>query len=213
MRVYFRAEQRADCYQVIRAVVAKFEREDVELAAIANGAMPDGYSRNSMPGPGQAGGVSDRTAQTVIIRSRDDDAASRAFGLIWQAARLLEQADSERHRALPRMKAGATVEDGCKSHARMRTWIAGEEQPYFEPRIPDDEVHRKRLGQDAIESGLCEWCWSWKQNHGGDWPLVALLEERAKGRRITDKLVAEVDAAEARRQRELQQPKKSRRAS
>jgi hypothetical protein len=81
-----------------------------------------------------------------------------------QARRLLEQAESAGRRALP-PPANQTLDDGCLSCARIKTW---------------SPIHRTRR---------CHWCSDWSYAHGGEDPPVDILRAHHQGRRITTRLV------------------------
>lgn len=164
MRLIWTAEQRAHTRAVMREQLARFELDDTMLGARVGSSMPDGFPPQSMPGPGQRGGTSDRTAATVAVRLSHDGQnppAETAFALLHQAARLLDQADSARAKALPPRPTVEPEDLWCASCARATD--AYGYQRFFEPR-----TSRQGGRQD-----LCSWC-------GDEWLGSATKPEERK---------------------------------
>jgi len=156
--------QRAQHRTVATKIVAKFERDDRELAArSAEGAADrrEALTRRSSE-------YSDPTAAAAVRGAGQVDDATRALGLFHDAVKLLEQADSYRARALPPVRTERPT-DWCTSCERAGV---------LSPRGTEKEVGKS--------SSLCGWCHVWQREHS-QLPPVVLIEKRARGERIYDR--------------------------
>lgn len=185
MRIIYREENRRADYAYARRLLDRLERDDRLLAARSATHLPDGHRADTLAGPGQRGGVSDPVAAAVTIRVgvAGDDHATRAFGLLFQAIRLLELADSERARALPPAPAAHTEHEWCSSCARIQHMV---------PRADPDRLAKdfgRHVADKATAAGWCRWCAAW-WNEYRTVPPVELVRRRAEGRRITTRDVA-----------------------
>lgn len=183
MRVTYTPAQRRETIAVMRRILNRFEHDDRALAAASHDALPDGYPTDSLPGP-HTHGTTDRVPTTVRLRHNAHDPATIAYTLLHQAARLLEQADSRRAEALPPTTPTPTTDTHwCTSCLRSN---------HFTPRAPEKEVGR--------HSTLCGWCHAWQRTHD-TLPPIALIDARARGQRITSRIIEETTTPQPRRRR------------
>ena len=171
MKTIWTAQQRADTIRAMRRQLDRLTTDDQALAARAPADRPDGYPRTSSRG-GSRGGHGDPTGTAVALRLEHHDesnAAVRAYALLWQASRLLEQADSQRARALPPVAAEPDGDTWCVSCLRIGL---------CEPRTPCQ----------GGRQDLCTWCqryWYAEQTL----PPTDLVDKHARGIRITETMI------------------------
>lgn len=163
-RVIYGPRQREHTLDTLERVIARFRRDDELLAARHGHQHTDGYPTASLGGGGR-GGTADPTGRAAAIRI-DHPAGDligthveRAWALIHQAARILEEADSHRARALP-PEADAHDDDAewCLPH--LRAGIC----------TPRDKA------------GRCRWCYEFSRAHGQDPPPELVIKYHDRGR-------------------------------
>lgn len=175
-RIPYNAEQRRQTYQALRGIIGRLERDDAEVAS--RDIRPDGYSGASN-GMGRRPGHTDPT-YAVVVQLLSGEAkgsvAAQCFGHLHVAAKALEAADSCRAACIPPPKR-IVEEDWCESCLRVTLKDhKGRERRLCSPRSP--------------HSRYCWWCSAWQRNHDA-LPPIKLLERRARGERITSKVIAE----------------------
>lgn len=173
-RKQFTHFQREEAYRTIERVVAKFRADDGLLASLSREALASarGAERPMVRG----GEMSDPTSAAAASRVDGVDPASKAFGLLFEAAQLLASADCERACAMPKVPKSPKAQEsagllGCQSCAQ---YVDGSGRKYF---------------STIFREGLCQWCYGVvhdeEVNPKSAWPPVGLIERRAAGRRIT----------------------------
>lgn len=171
MKTIWTAAQRADTIRAMRRQLDRLTTDDQALAARATADRPDGWPRTTSRG-GSRGGHGDPTGTAVAIRlthADESNAAVQAYALLWQASRLLEQADSQRARALPPATPEPDNDTWCASCLR-----AG----HCTPRTP-----RQGGRQD-----LCTWCQKYWYAEG-QLPARDILNKHHRGIRITEPMI------------------------
>lgn len=161
-------QQAADAIAEIEEIAARLRHLEPRLRQRATMSDRDGYPTNS--GPSRGNGMQ-RDPVGVLVALRIDhptgdtvrNAHTELVTKIDQARRLLEQAESAGHRALP--PTTNNIDDGCVSCQRIRTW---------------SPIHRRHR---------CRFCYDYLRGEGGD-PPPELVRAHIEGRRITAQFVA-----------------------
>ena len=161
-------QQAADAIAEIEEIAARLRHLEPRLRQRATMSDRDGYPTNS--GPSRGNGMQ-RDPVGVLVALRIDHptgdtvrhAHTELVTKVDQARRLLEQAESAGHRALP--PATNVADDGCVSCSRLSRW-----SPIFRSR-------------------RCRWCAYFSYAHGGEDPPAELLRAHHEGRRISERMV------------------------
>lgn len=207
MRVAFTRDQAVTRIEEIQELAGKLLGADAEL----RGRSFDpgrGWPNSSGPGGGSGGGPSiiadgERiSATSVEVAALTPDDVSDAKVLLWMrvqtAHNALTEAWNAYEKATRKFRAEpppTPVDPGqiwCTSCARVNVqWPRGS---------------AKEVGSNST---LCGFCHGYQREHGGQLPPPRLCEMRAEGVRLTERVVAEVELADRRDQREKQSKKRS----
>lgn len=160
----------------IETKIPEFRRLHRELRTLVVAVAPDGYPSRGGDDPvfSHSGDVTDRTFEAVRQRLEGKNDATKALqrflGALVEARRQLSIAESQAMQAFPPLKVeGEPDEKWCRSCQRIDV---------FSP---------------AYRGQLCRFCYDWTLAHNDVFPPATLVKCRADGRRITTKLVAELE--------------------
>ena len=172
------AAQTRECFGDIARLVRDLDRAHRDLLHRDRDDPGPGYPPSSLGGGG--GGTADPVGELVATLVELDDRADgvqHAVREIERAAlaarRLLDAAWSAAARTRAAAPASRTDDVWCTSCLRAHV---------VTPRGAEKEV--------GADSTLCRWCHDWQREHRA-LPPVALIERRARGERITSRVIDE----------------------
>lgn len=167
----FTPSQAADTLTQVGELAGRLAILEPRLRQAARGTPLDGYPRSSMGGVHGHGGDPTGTVAALRVDHPGIDTLAqshhRVLGLVDHARRLLEEAESTAHQALPPVVSQG-LDDGCTSCARIKAW---------------SPVHRTRR---------CRWCYRWAGDHAGDDPPIDILRAHHDGRKINVRLAESI---------------------